>query len=593
MSGSRCLLAVLVASLFYSFSNVALADGYYVFEHYEMTASGEQYQLRGYFVVRYSLQSVAGRTTYIEGSSYTVPVANGRTVTSKDLFGSHPVLFRHTKPAASEDVRGSGLSSGSRDSGGTGRFGHGSMVNLDTGHKRRSRKSGMAGSSGSGQCAASVIPFQLNNENGAVDFDWVVQQGNTATAASAANSGNLTIKLSGQTVFLENVDVSSVHSLVGINDHGTGTAEDKWVMQYLRQELNEEELATLGRDLDRNEEGDVSRFKSASGMVFSRSCYSRKYPDPLWGTNCNWEHRAFYFVDTRQVGWQLTLPGPAGQNHLLMPVTSLPPEVITALEEMGVLVDFVDTEGVLFQVPTQPAYEQETYERTGQEDADGTADTRAALSNGLPPQPRSRTFSVCMGNERKWEALVNENYPNRSFFLRLIKGEIGKTYLLGDGDKRRLVDALDDQITQDLIDELVALGIVVRPDSSDFVSPVKKMYYRGDDDDRSDGSGGGAVGGGGEGTPGYSGDRGASRQGSKKSLVSSSSQKNGVSDSAAEGATLSSSFNHCLVQTAVVINATGSLAGSRFLNVSGSAVEAIQKPMINGSTEYGLQKASH
>ena len=54
--------------------------------------------------------------------------------------------------------------------------------------------------------------------------------------------------------------------------------------------------------------------------------------------NCNWQHSAFFILDTRLTGWELINHTADHQHVLMMPVTKIPAEVAGTFESvMGIL----------------------------------------------------------------------------------------------------------------------------------------------------------------------------------------------------------------------------------------------------------------
>lgn len=494
MNKNNDSLALLFFCLLCIIAEVAQADHLTFFQAYDVQAGGDQYQLKGYAVVRHASVS---SSSHLAGNRYYVPVKNGHTVSRDALFKNKSVLLRNTKTTSASDQRQSAGSNGRAS--GSSVHSQDSAVNLDLTGRRRKRRTQLSDAQNAPPtnpsppppiCQVSVIDFVLGDESSHVHFEWIQNQ-----EAAATIKGRLTLTLNdGSPRTLENVSHSGIHEYIVVSELGQVSDEDRWIMENCNQELTSDDLASLGRELDESEQEQLAKFKSATAIPAMRSSYEKTFPDPVWGTNCNWEHSAFYILETRQTGWELI--NNAGEQHvLMMPVTVIPAEIAAELETMMGVLDEDEEEmemGIAIQQDGEPFESDPPTDQTSHEDADAVLPLVTPPERVLQqPRPRAVSFTVRMGNSRRWEALHNPSLDNRHFYLRLIAGTISNRIDISYGRRQELKAYLDGQITPEQIQELIELGIIPVPEDRGGISGNGYHPRKDDDPDPDEGGVGG------------------------------------------------------------------------------------------------------
>ena len=500
MKKSNDVLILLFLFLQFIVTRLALADHYSLFSAYEIQPDGEQYQLKGYVLIQYSASSGAssGSLSHFQGNRYYVPVQNGALVSRDTLFKDKSVLLKNTKTASAFNQRestGSGerLSSSSVAS-------RGSAMNTGLITRHRSRRSGSQPdrqSSPAGNtptCQPPVVNFVLEQTPGSVHFEWIQNQ-----EAAPTSKGRLTITHDdGSHQVLENISHSGIHEFVIMSELGQVSEEDRWIMANCKEELTSDDLASLGRELKDSENQQLCTFKSAAAIPAMRSSCESAFPDPVWGTNCNWEHSAFYILNTGQVGWELINHSGEHQHVLMMPETQITPEIAGNFEELMGIVDESEM-GIAIVGNTEAATSfpaQTTMDTTTPEESESTLSALPVLQQPFSrTRTRAASFTVRIGSSRRWQALTNPEFPNRDYYLKLIAASISGKIGISFERREELKASLYGQITQAQIEELIQLGIITRPENTGGTSPDNYNFRKGGDPDPDSGAAGGSTGG--------------------------------------------------------------------------------------------------
>lgn len=489
VQNNKVVFTLLFFFLLCVITRAALADNYFFFKAYEAQPDGEQYQLKGYIAVRYSSSGgvSTGTPSHIQADRFFVPVKNAGHASRDTLFRGKSVLLRNTKATSASDKRESSDSTETHSS----ITSHSSLINMDvSSQRRRSMRSGPETYDQNDRtqspqtCQASVINFVLGEEASSIHIEWIQNQETAAT-----NKGLLTITPDDTPPqVLENISQSGLHEFIVVHELGMSSDEDRWIMENRHQELTDDDRASLGRKLEKTESEQLCQFKSAAALTATRSSHETGFPDPVWGTNCNWEHSAFFILDTSQIGWELINHTGDHQHVLMMPVIEIPAEVAGNFETIMGILDEEETDISIqhdVELPTTPNPADQTV-HVG-------SDTLPPIATSPEyPSTRSRSravsFTIREGNFRRWEALHNPNYHNRRFFLNLIKGTISARIDIPFDKRQELKACLDGEITDKKIEELIELGIITRPKNTGGSSSNSYHSRRDDDPDPSGGA---------------------------------------------------------------------------------------------------------